>query len=441
MKGCAPPSIPRRPAAASAVRFLSALALAWGGAGCIGDQGVDRTGVAIGALVPFTGASAGGGVNYERATLLAVDYLNAQETATGVRFRMAVRDTHSTSERTLASLGALLHDENAVALIGPAQVELVQEVRRHLEGRVLAHTLPNSVTLSDFIADDAGLLVRPAPAAELMGCALANRIYGDGHKRLVVVHSSDAYRNAFSAAVVSAFESYRFAAHVGTGDTILLPDDTNGYIETVTAASALDPDALVVAADVSAGAAFVRAWTTLHQKPVRWFFDPATRSEEFLRNVSPSSIPGAAWISLALPQAADEFEQVFRARWHGDPPLVESYLYFDSVVSVGLAYLAAGRALGRTPLPEELAGHLLPVLRGPGSSVPWNSLQMAAGLLAEGRPMHYVGAAGRWAVDATGLAVAPAALFRFWVVEGGSIVGEKFGACPAGTIPSSSGQP
>jgi neutral amino acid transport system substrate-binding protein len=423
-------------------RRLARLALAAGGAvaltttgagGCTGGGGAPEDGVPIGALIPFTGNAAAGGANYERAMLLAVEHLNAQRAASGTTFRLAVDDTHSSSDRTLEGLGSLFGSD-VIGLVGPERVELVEDVRSHMAGRVMAHAVPNSMTLADFANDDRGLLVRPAPAAEFVGCAAANRIYGDGHTRLVVLHAEDAYRRAFAAATVKAFESYRFAAHAGTALSIGLPDDPNTYPPIVAAAAAFQPNVVMVAADVAVGAALVRAWTTLSRTQVGWFFDPALRSDEFLRNVDVGAISGGLGISLSLPDKAEAFEQVFAGRWHGDVPSVEAHLYYDAAVAMGLGYLTASRALGRAATADETSRHVLPVLLGPGISVAWNYLDRAVDQIAAGVPIHYIGASGGSPLDAKGSFEGNVAIFRFWIVSEGHIFQEKFGACPAGTI-------
>lgn len=402
-------------------------------AGCADPSA--ETGTPIGALVPFTGVSAAGGTNYERAMLLATEYLNAVESSSGRRFRLVVQDSHSTEARTLAALDKLLA-QDVIGLIGPDRVELVQAVRQRLAGQELSQILPSSMTLADFPAALSGSLIRPAPAAEIVGCALSNRVYGDLNETLVVIHSNDAYRTAFAAATVDTFESYRFAAHVGKGHAIPLPSGSDDYRETISRAVALEPNTVVVAADAPLGAALVRGWSTLTPNPVNWFFEPALRSEEFLRNVSPRSVEGSTGISLALPNGSSEFVDVYENRWGGETPLVEAHLYFDAVVAMGLATLIAARELGREPSPAEVSSKVLRVVRGPGRSISWQELREAIALINEDRAIHYVGAAGRWALDAEGAPEDTAALFGFWRITGGSIVAERFGACPAGTIGS-----
>jgi ABC-type branched-subunit amino acid transport system substrate-binding protein len=334
-------------------------------------------------------------------------------------------------DRTLRGLDRLL-EERVFGIIGPDGVELVQGVREDLRQRDLVHVLPSSVTLEDFTNEMGGLLLRPAPAAEFVGCALANRIYGDLNQRLVVVHGSGAYRKAFASAAVRSFESYRFAGREGRALSLEL--NSEDYVRVVSEAADFDPDTIVLAADAPVAAGFVRAWSTLRPERVGWFFEPTLRSDAFLRNVIVSSVEGAAGISLALPDEAKSFDSVYAKRWNGEEPRVESHSYFDAVIAIGLATLAAAHELGRHPTPEEVAPRVLSVVRGPGTSVSWKTLDVAVELIDQGRPIHYVGAAGRWTVDRHGASDGTAAIFGFWRVEEGRIVPERFGACPAGTV-------
>jgi ABC-type branched-subunit amino acid transport system substrate-binding protein len=394
----------------------------------------EQEGTAIGALVPFTGTSAASGSNYERAMLLAIEGLNDVSESSGRRFKLVVEDSHSARDRTLRGLDELLR-QNVYGLLGPDDVELVADVRQVVGGHGLAHVLPSSVTLADFSSETRGVLTRPAPAAEFVGCALANRVYGDLNDRMVVIHAGDPYRRAFAGAAVRSFESYRFAARAGEATALELSEDSRDYVGTMSAAAALNPDTIVVAADAPIAAGLVRAWSSLGLPRVKWFFEPSLRSEEFVRNVIVSSVEGAAGISLALPDQAEKFGAAFRSRWEGEEPLVASHFYFDAVIAVGLATLTAQHRLGREPSPAEVAPHVLSVVRGPGTTVSWQRLPRAVELINEGAPIHYVGAAGRWAVDETGASDGTSAIFGFWRIEAGRILGENFGACPAGTIP------
>jgi ABC-type branched-subunit amino acid transport system substrate-binding protein len=415
-----------------ATRLLLSSALSLGALGC-SEANEEDAGTAIGALVPFTGISAASGSNYERAMLLAVEYLNRESGVSGEEFRLVAQDSHSTMDRTLTALDRLM-EQRVFGVIGPDGVELVQGVREDLRQRDLVHVLPSSVTLEDFTNETGGLLLRPAPAAEFVGCALANRIYGDLNERLVVVHGSDAYRKAFASATVRSFESYRFAGREGQALALELSLDSEDYVRVVSEAAEFDPDTIVLAADAPVAAGFVRAWSTLRPERVGWFFEPALRSDAFLRNVIVSSVDGAAGISLALPDEAKSFDSVYAERWNGELPRVESHSYFDAVIAVGLATLAAVHDLGRHPTPEEVAPRVLSIVRGPGTSVSWKNLDVAVELIDQGRPIHYVGAAGRWTVDGNGASDGTAAIFGFWRIEEGRIIPERFGACPAGTI-------
>jgi ABC-type branched-subunit amino acid transport system substrate-binding protein len=410
------------------------LALAAGlSAGC-GDEGEDLSrGTAIGAIIPFTGVAAAGGANYERAMLLAIERINAQAAPGDTPLRLVVQDSHSTRERTLRGLAAL-EGERMIGLIGPERVELIDSVRAELVEPELAHLLPNSVTLGEFARHDAGVIVRPAPAAEFVGCALANRIYADRHTKLVVLHTQDRYRSAFASALVKAFESYRFGPDIGVGKALPLPDNADDYLATVSAALAEEPDAVVLAAEASVGAELVRAWSALAPYAVEWFFEPALRSDEFLRNVTPNTVEGAVGVSLALPDEALEFAGTFEERWDGETPLVESHFYFDAVTAIGLAAIAAEREVGRTPTAEEVSGHVLSIMRGPGESVSWKEIERAVDLVRRGEPVHYLGAAGRLAIDPDGLVQATFAIFEHWTIQEGRIRAERFGACPPGTI-------
>lgn len=391
----------------------------------------DEEGVAIGALVPFTGAAAAGGANYERAMLLAVEHLNAQGGLLGQPFRMVTRDSHSSVERTLGSLDDIL-DEAPIGLVGPADVEQVAAVRERLGDSGLAHVLASSVTHSRFPDEAPGSLVRLAPSAEIMACALANRLYSEQVPRVVASYSADPYRQAFAQAFVTAFEGFRLGGHVGAGLALPLPDVAVGFRDVISQALDFAPDAVVLATEASTGASLVQDWETL--SAVRWFFESSLGSDEFLRNVSPETVQGAIGIGLALPPEAPIFAEAYTKRWSGEAPLNEAYLYYDAVMSIGLASIAAAAELGHAPEPADVSARILQVLRAPGLPVSWQDLDEATRLVSEGSDIQYIGAAGRLALDDGGRIDPNAALLRFWKVDGEAIVPEQFGVCPSSEL-------
>jgi hypothetical protein len=78
-------------------------------------------------------------------------------------------------------------------------------------------------------------------------------------------------------------------------------------------------------------------------------------------------------------------------RWDGEEPRIESHMDFDASIAIGLASVMTERELGRPPTPEEVAPHVLHVVRGLGASVSWHDLDRGVELIDQGRPIHYVG--------------------------------------------------
>lgn len=400
------------------------------GSSCIGHED-DEGAVAIGALVPFTGTSAAGGASYERAMVMAIEHLNREGGVLGEHFRLVTRDSHSTVERTSKSLQQVM-EHDVVGLVGPEDVALIQAVRDELKEASIPHLLPSSVSYAHFADSSSGGMVFLSPSAEIISCALANRIYSEQYSRLVVIYSPSPYRQAFAQAVVEAFETFRTSTNIGVGLALPLPPDTTSYVATIQQALAFEPDVVVIATEASVGANLVNTWQSL--RTVQWYFDPALRSEEFLRNVSATTVDGSVGISQSLPDDAETFAEMFSARWDGEPPEVGSYLHYDAVITLGLATIRAATALGRLPEAEEVAEHVLPILRPPGRTASWTELGDAIAAIRAGEELQYVGAAGRLGVREDGHVEPSVAVTRFWAVRDGQIVSELFGACPAGTL-------
>jgi ABC-type branched-subunit amino acid transport system substrate-binding protein len=388
------------------------LALAAGPACLASRSALPQDGVKVGVLLPYTGELASVGQNLERAVILANERLASAEPDPGSPpFRLLFRDTHSDDVQGYIAAEELVEREQVAFLLGPEEASLAEAMAPLLRDRAVAITggavsLDSSSGVNDWF--------RIVPTAKRMGAALADRMVVDGVRSLAIVHATDSYGLAFSRLAADEFRA--------RGGTVpltapLSPDVGTGDLVREVAGSR--PDAILLVAYPTAGAALVQEWANLGSNE-RWYFAPSLRSEVFALNVPPGLLDGMVGISAGLPADARNFANAFSRRWGGEQPTPNAHYYFDAMVLAGLAHRCAVARTGTTnPTPRDLAAALVAV-SGPGGTIrTWQDLPAALQAVESQAEIDYRGASG--AVDFSPDGNVPQGFVQFWTIRDSTI--------------------
>ncbi|HYQ17807.1 MAG TPA: ABC transporter substrate-binding protein, partial [Polyangiaceae bacterium] len=157
------------------------------------DDTPAEDGIAVGAILPFTGKEAALGRNLEQALLLAVADVNAAGGIGGQRLRLVTRDSNSGSERGLDQLLQLLYTDKVSYLIGPEETELAQEVVPDIKGKNVLEILPGYAAPSIEHPGKRGAWLRLAPSTEAFACAMGKQTIRDGAKTVNALVTTDDY--------------------------------------------------------------------------------------------------------------------------------------------------------------------------------------------------------------------------------------------------------
>lgn len=398
------------------------VALACSAVGCGGDvSGEDVEGTRLGAVLPFTGATAASGANIERALLLAVEEINAAGGAGGQPVALITEDSHSSVERGLDSVRSLIEDRGVVSLIGPAQGELLQEMLGVVEERRIP--LVSGSTTSIPSTEDDGFAFTTAPTATDLAEALATRVYTDGVGKVAILHENSEYGSSFAQAVEA--EILRRDGEVTTVKSFNAGGGGYGPVLQDIAEGA--PDAIVLVAYPLAGASIVLERAISYER-TQWYLAPTLNAEQFFQNVPPQVLDGAVGVSPAVGGDGDTFARVFSERWRGEQPLAAAYFFYDAAMLWALAYEAAYVDIGAAPNAATVRDFVDDISQSPGERIPWDSIDEALALVREGAPVDYCGASGFVDLDAEGDIRTP--LFEFWTVEDNEPNPEPVGAPP-----------
>lgn len=382
----------------------------------------------FGALLPFTGALAAGTTNYERAMILAEEAVNAGGGIASGELRLRVQDTHSDVTRGLGAATLAIDDASMMALVGPADPPLITAMVPLVESGEIVQMLPR-ITVPPIVPSSVNRWFKIMPSADVTGCAIGQRLYNDGRRRVVILHEDDAFSAKFADGVVQSFAQMPVVGQ----RAIPFPFDPgapDSYGQVLQSVYDMTPDAVLLVASAKEGATMVNDWGGPTARPLAWYFGPSLNTSEFVFNTLPGELEGTTGIAPAVfDKTSAAFTAAYSKRWAGDYPLPSAYAYYDSVAILALATESAAHAAGRPPTRQELREHIASVSQPPGDVVAWNELGKGLALLRDGKEINYQGASGAVDLASSGAIDARISLFRFWEIHGDQIVSTEYGSC------------
>jgi branched-chain amino acid transport system substrate-binding protein len=380
--------------------------------GCLGsDTARERSGIRLGALLPFTGELAASGHSLEQGATLAVETVNRAGGIAGEPLVLDVEDTHSDLARGQTSAERLL-GRGVLAIVGPEEPALARQLAPLL-GERAAVMISGGISARAEPGSEPSLWLRIFPSAKTVTAELAGRLRSDGVVTVSLLYADDSYGTTFADLLADNFR--RLGGVVK--DSLPMPADPS---EPIRLSDGL-ADAVVLVAYARASALAVSDLSASGFEG-RWYFGPSLDTEEFVLNTPAGLLEGMVGISPALTADSAKFAEQFRDRWRDEQPTLGANFYYDAVAVLALALQEAYARLGRLPDERELAVSIRSVSGPPGRTVTWEELQVGLETLASGSPVNYRGISGPIDFDQDGDVAQ--GLVRFWHVENGGIVRE-----------------
>jgi ABC-type branched-subunit amino acid transport system substrate-binding protein len=358
--------------------------------GCLSPAVVPGTddGVPIGLLLPYTGELGSAGQNLEHAVIMANEHLaDAEPNPRLPPFRLIFRDTHSDDVKGLEAADDLINVQHAAFILGPEEPLLAESMAESLRNKTVAITggavsLESSTGINDWF--------RIVPTAKQLAGALAAQMVADAINKLAIIYAPDPYGMAFSRLAAD-----EFSKRDGTTVTMTALADDVPVGELVRNVVAGRPDAILLVAYPTAGAAVVQEWALIG-KTEHWYLAPSLRSEVFAVNVPPGLLDGTIGISAGLAADARNFAKEFEARWGGESPSPNAHYYFDAMLLAGMSYRSAAALIdnARRPTSQELASALI-AISGPGGTIrTWRDVRVSLQTVEQKGDIDYRGTSG-----------------------------------------------
>ncbi|AUX29162.1 MULTISPECIES: ABC transporter substrate-binding protein [Sorangium] len=373
--------------------------------------------VVIGALLPFSGSESAIGRNLEQAMLLAIEHLNAAGGLDGRPFDLLSRDSHSSAERGIHQLAALLYKDRVDYLVGPEENDLAHEISRDVKELDRFHMLPGYAAPSVARSERKGGWMRLAPTPFDIGCALAKDAIRDGIRTVNTLAAWDDYNAKVSSEFATNFVGLRGRVL----PSVPLTAGEHTYTDKIEFAFGSQPDRTLLAAFPATASTIVTEWTVAG-RPGDWLLGPALRAEAFLANIPAGVLDGYSGVSPSLSlrsecQIVDEAEEKvecttgnaaafiehFSRRWGGEVPFPAAHFYYDGVVLIAMGLVYAQATSGKIPDSGNALQKIIRELNSPDNEpASWRDLKTAMTRLREGVPLRYVGAAAEYEFDGYG---------------------------------------
>jgi ABC-type branched-subunit amino acid transport system substrate-binding protein len=154
----------------------------------------------IGALLPHTGALAGGGPPMFAAAQLAVREINAAGGVLGRPVQWVDGDDFTDPQKAKATVRSLI-DAGVHVIIGAGASSITKAVLPTIVDAGVVLFSPSNTAAELTKVDDSGLYFRTAPPDGLQAAALTDIIMRDGVRRVVIVAREDTYGRGLMDAV------------------------------------------------------------------------------------------------------------------------------------------------------------------------------------------------------------------------------------------------
>ncbi len=373
-------------------------------------------GLKIGALMPMTGGLQTYGEACLNGVRLAIDEINRAGGVLGAPVTLAVGDTQTKPQAGVDAAHKLVGLEKVQAIVGALASGVTAPVAQSVS-RGAGIPQVSSASTSPVLTglDDGDMLFRTVPSDAFQGIALAQVAMEKGVGDVAVVYNNNDYGQGLADSFGAAF-----AALGGTvRRSVAFEEGQASFRGELQSAARGGAPALVLIAYPEDGIPILRQALEGGYFS-RFVFTDGMKAPAVIETIGAAHLEGTfgtAPEALADSDAAARFRAAYQRLFGAVPPTPFIDTTYDATM---LLALAAEKA--RAAEPAAIHGALRAVANPPGQPVLPGDFARAKELLAAGRDIDYVGAAGSQNLDAAGDV---SGTFAHWEIRGGQIVTVK----------------
>ncbi len=371
----------------------------------------------IGSVMSLTGSLGVLGQQIAKGAQLAIADLNAAGGANGCQLDLSLLDDQTSASVGVDAAKKLVDVQHVPAIVGALSSGVSAAILTSVTAPskvVLISPASTSPTFTQLGKEGktGGYWFRTTPSDALQGVAMAKVALDAGFKKVAVMYLNNAYGQGLSGEFVNAFGKLGGTV---TQNVVYNPSQPS-YRSEVNKALSPAPDAMFLIGYPGDGTTITREWIS-SGGPQKFLFPDGLESQDFVNDVGAQymkDVHGTAAGSVTTP-SLENFKQEFKAKF-GELP-TQAYIpnAYDGTVLIGLAMDYSKGASG-TAVRDGIRKVTDP--KGEKIYAGAAELKKAVKLLAEKKPIQYVGASGPLQFDANGDIDAPMVV---WSVEGGKV--------------------
>jgi ABC-type branched-subunit amino acid transport system substrate-binding protein len=355
----------------------------------------------VGVLVPFTGALATFGPEYENAARLAAKCINDAGGVNGGSVEIVTGDTATAAEQGVSEATRLVDVEGVVGIVGAASSAVTLAVAESVTGpSQVLHISPASTSPALSAANDDDFLFRTPISDAAQGVLLAQLIADDlGFTSVCAMYVNNAYGEGLLDSFTTAYE-----AGGGSVTASVAHDDAQAvsYAAQLEQCTEGDPEALV-AISYPVGQATVYLREALEGSVISEFvFVDGTRDDEMFAELGWENFDGMQGTApgALTTDFGEDFDELYTAEYgeiYQTPFVREAY---DATVAIVLAAAAAESSTDSVAIRDSLRDVSNPPgdVFGPGADDVGDAVVAAAA----GTDIDYQGASGSVDFDVNG---------------------------------------
>ncbi|KKB80671.1 ABC transporter substrate-binding protein [Devosia limi DSM 17137] len=369
--------------------------------------------VSIGAVLSITGSMAAIGSAIGDAGQLAVDQFNEAGGVNGCQIRYVLRDDQGSPNVGVDAAKTLVEIENVPVVLGAIQSGVSLPV-------LTSVTVPAKVTqisccssapsFTDLAASGGtdGYWFRTLPTDRPQAVVMANIAREKGYKNIAVIYVNSDYGVSLSRQFKAATE----ALGGQVASMTAYNQEQASYRAEVNSALQGEPDALFLIAFPADGATAAREWISFGGTQ-NMLLSNALRADEFVDAVGAQYLSNAVGIDNAQVEgpSVDAFNTAWSAKFGSAPNGPGLHTMYDAAAVALLAMEQGGEANGTV-----VRDSIRLITGGEGEVVNpgVEGFKRAKELIAQGKPVRYVGATGPITFDANGDVTGP---YLIWGVK------------------------
>ena len=380
--------------------------------------------IRIGTLIDATGDLAVFGPPIVSATDLAALLINEAGGINGRQIEMVHRDSGTSPQIATDAASALVNVDNIQAIVGSLSSGVTIAVAESVtipNGAVLVSPASTSPAISKL--DDNGLVFRTTVSDALQGVVAAQVASQLGYDNVATLYINNAYGEGLSDVFKETFE--------GLGGTVSAAVPIEGgqasYVSELRQASQGGATVLMAMSYPETAGVYLRE-AVEGQFFEDFMFVDGTKNQEMFDTIGVENFEGNYGTAPGAPgtPTQEKFKELYASKLDGDPSSLFISEAFDAAAILALAIAEAGSEDG-----DDIKAAVLKVASAPGEQVGPGDLPRALQLIAEGKDIDYVGAAGDQEFDENGDVLNT---IEIWNIKDGQIASTGIFASVGDTI-------